>query len=853
VSGERSGGNGENGERVSGERAGGKAAALAVAMRAGLPVPAWVSIPAGACEDGAIAELARAAVARLGESPHGFAVRSSAADEDGAEHSFAGQFESFLNVTADAVPARVAEVRAGAASARVREYRRARGLGEGEAPGVLVQRMLAPRAAGVAFGADPVSGRRGVCVVAAVRGLGASLVDGTADADTWHVTRDGTVTAVQRVAAEPPLSDPEVRAVAALARQAGTVFGRPQDIEWALEGDTLWLLQSRPITTLAAMHDPDAPLVVWDDSNIAESYGGVTTPLTFSFARYVYEHVYRQFCRVVGVPDAKVEALSADFAAMLGLARGRTYYNLVSWHRVLAALPGYRLNRPFMEQMMGVREPLPDEVDVHVAPARSGAERRAEWWAVGRMVARLVRAARRVARDVPAFRRRLDDALRLDGPSLSQMRPDELVAHWHVLERRLLTHWDTPLVNDLFAMISHGLLRKALAAWADDADGVLTGSLVAGAGDLASAAPAHEVTAIAALVQAEPALGPVLVHGSPDAIAEALAAAPRVREAVAAYIGRYGDRCLEELKLETPTLADDPLPLHRAIGWAAARPAGDAARAAERSRGLRDDAERRLAVALRGHPLRAWLVRTVLGWTRTCVSHRETLRFERTRLFGRVRRIFLALGQHLAALGRLESPRDVLWLEVHEVIGSVAGTATTTDLMGLVRVRQAEFATWRATPRLPERFVTRGPAGHAMQPGVPLPPVAAPDALPAAASPAARPPDDAERRGLPAYPGIVRGRARVVHDPRTVVLAPGDILVAERTDPGWVLLFPAASAVLVERGSLLSHAAIVARELGLPAVVGVPGLTTWLADGEPIELDGAAGVVRRLAAVPHAH
>jgi len=99
----------------------------------------------------------------------------------------------------------------------------------------------------------------------------------------------------------------------------------------------------------------------------------------------------------------------------------------------------------------------------------------------------------------------------------------------------------------------------------------------------------------------------------------------------------------------------------------------------------------------------------------------------------------------------------------------------------------------------------------------------------------------------------VRGRARVVHDPRTVVLAPGDILVAERTDPGWVLLFPAASAVLVERGSLLSHAAIVARELGLPAVVGVPGLTTWLADGEPIELDGAAGVVRRLAAVPHAH
>jgi pyruvate,water dikinase len=140
-----------------------------------------------------------------------------------------------------------------------------------------------------------------------------------------------------------------------------------------------------------------------------------------------------------------------------------------------------------------------------------------------------------------------------------------------------------------------------------------------------------------------------------------------------------------------------------------------------------------------------------------------------------------------------------------------------------------------------------------MQPGVPLPPVASvanASAPPAGA--AALHPDDASRRGLPAYPGVVRGRARVVQDPRTVTLAPGDILVAERTDPGWVLLFPAASAVLVERGSLLSHAAIVSRELGLPAVVGIPGLTLWLTDGELIELDGAAGVVRRVREAPHA-
>ncbi|MDX2183460.1 MAG: PEP/pyruvate-binding domain-containing protein [Gemmatimonadaceae bacterium] len=822
---------------------GGKAAALRAAARAGLPVPPWVAIPAGAAEPSAIHAAACDAVRVLGDAPHGFAVRSSATEEDGAMHSFAGQFDTFLGVGAADVPARVSDVRA-AASARVQEYRRARGLGEGSAPAVLVQRMLAPRAAGVAFGADPATGRRGICVVAAVPGIGQALVDGTADADTWHITRDGRVTLVQRVAPTPTLSDDDVRAVAAMARSCGEIFGRPQDIEWAFDGATLWLLQSRPITTLSALPDPDAPLVVWDDSNIAESYGGVTTPLTFSFARYVYENVYRQFCRVVGVPGAAIEALAADFATMLGLARGRVYYNLVSWHRVLAALPGYRLNRAFMEQMMGVREPLPAEVDVHVAPARSAAERRAEWWNVARMLLRLVGAARALSREVPAFRQRLDDALRLNGTSIAAMRPDELVAHWHVLERRLLTHWDTPLVNDLFAMISHGLLRKLLAAWAGDADGVLSGSLVAGAGDLASAVPAHEVSALAARVPHHSAIQHLLVHGSRDDIDAALHEHDELRDGIAAYIARYGDRCLDELKLETPTLADDPLPLYRAIGWAAARPATDRREAADRSRALRASADRRLTSALRGHPLRSWIVRLVLGWTRQRVSQRETLRFERTRLFGRVRRLFLALGDHLAALGRLETGRDVLWLEVHEVIGAVTGTATTTDLVALVALRRAEFARWAEQPRLPERFVTRGPVVHAMQPGVPLLESTRPNTAPEAPMRA----DDTERRGLPAYPGVVRGRARVVRDPRTVTLAPGDILVAERTDPGWVLLFPAAAAVLVERGSLLSHAAIVSRELGLPAVVGIPGLTTWLIDGELIELDGAAGRVRRVGA-----
>ena len=110
-------------------------------------------------------------------------------------------------------------------------------------------------------------------------------------------------------------------------------------------------------------------------------------------------------------------------------------------------------------------------------------------------------------------------------------------------------------------------------------------------------------------------------------------------------------------------------------------------------------------------------------------------------------------------------------------------------------------------------------------------------------------PDGDARRGTGCYPGTVRGIARVVRDPREATLEAGEILVAERTDPGWVMLFPAASGLLVERGSLLSHSAIVARELGLPAVVAIDGLTSWLESGDEVELDGRTGDVRRIRRV----
>ena len=175
--------------------------------------------------------------------------------------------------------------------------------------------MVAPRAAGVAFSADPVSGRRAVSVVSAVHGLGSALVGGETEADTWLIDRAGTIIERRVVQKDrmPCLSDEEVLTVVRLAKAAERRAGRPQDIEWAY-ADRLVLLQSRPITSLHTSADPDAPLTIWDNSNIVESYSGVTTPLTFSFARDAYEHVYQQFCRMMGVPERVITAREETFA-----------------------------------------------------------------------------------------------------------------------------------------------------------------------------------------------------------------------------------------------------------------------------------------------------------------------------------------------------------------------------------------------------------------------------------------------------------------------------------------------------------------------------------------------------------
>jgi hypothetical protein len=249
-------------------------------------------------------------------------------------------------------------------------FRNGRDLPRGEdrrrggGPAVIVQRMIDATAAGVAFSADPVSGQRGKVVISAIAGLGEALVSGEEDGESWQVTTTAIGPAVPQV-----LTLDQAMEIAALARRAEA----PSERRRTSNGPSMEMAftscnHARSPRRSCPRRRPTTALTIYDNSNIVESYPGMVSPLTYSFAVHVYTRVYRAFVALLGVPSKTVEANAAVFGNMLGRVDGRVYYNLVNWYRALALLPGFSLNRTYMETMMGVSEPMPAEVTENIGP-----------------------------------------------------------------------------------------------------------------------------------------------------------------------------------------------------------------------------------------------------------------------------------------------------------------------------------------------------------------------------------------------------------------------------------------------------------------------------------------------------
>lgn len=704
------------------QQAGGKAARLAALVQAGHPVPpGFVLTVDGLRGDLAPGgELALALDAALAALDGPVAVRSSGLAEDLAEASFAGQYETVLDVVGThAVLAAVQRCLASAASERVQSYQAERGL-DAASMAVLVQRMVPARAAGVAFTADPVTGARDRVIVSAVRGLGEGLVSGTADAEEWEV-QGGQVQ--RRREAGGVLTEAQVRAVAGLA--LAVADGQPTDIEWALS-DRLQLLQARPMTALPEplRWDPPAPGGWARHFRLGEWIGAPLSPL---FETWLLADLER--------------GMHARFEFLFGIQMPRPEHVVVNgWYF-------YGLNQP----QMGLG---------------------ALWT---------------MLRNVPSHWREMAALT----PPVAHLGFESEVQRWR---DQLLPAWQAT-VDDARARVDQVPLAELPAL----VDAVIAGAAV-------QAASLVGVSGYAA--KAEWKLATFCkAHGGErgDAWLD-LVTGGEVRPAA---------HDVEGLDWMLPTLGErGPLPeppsAEARARLAARRDAAEAALRAALSPRLQARLDPLLAAARRAHVLRQEQTGLfTLGWPV-------------------MRRALARIGEALVARGALSAPAELYFLRREELQALLDGGTLAPPLAA----RRAEWARQnRLVPPLvigeltgmfKETFAQMEAFLHHEEHD-------APDAL----------------VGMPGSPGRVSGPARVIRSLDELHrLLPGEILVAPVTTPGWTPAFAKALAIVTDTGSIASHASIVAREHGIPAVVGTGAGTGRIHDGQWITVDGGRGLVR---------
>ena len=774
---------------------------------------------------GARAELGRFLDrARLDGRP--LAVRSSAAAEDGARAAFAGVHESCLGVTGlDAVSAAVARCFASLWTPHAVAYRRRLGVADDATPCAVVlcemvgDRRDGPVAAGVAFSCDPLTGERQVVTIELAAGLGDAVVQGTVAPQRYAVRRPGPDTEIARLddtGGGAVLDEREIAALAAAVVRVHWALGdgdTPQDVEWAYDGTTFWMLQSRPVTRLPRWTFPGVPTETptWSDGNIRDSFPRPLTMATWSLLDTTGQAIVYASAQVAAYPLPAGMQVFRRFG-------GRPYFDLDSLQWSLydsLGIPPAEANHT-----LGGFQPELPVPDGHPLRGRAGLARLRRRLRLGR---RLRRFHREAPPQIDALVARARESRAAD---LSTLSAAALLARFRDLQVLGLAYQP---VLQLAATYYGGwvrLLEGALKLAARGAARSLVTRLLAASGNVASAEHGYRVRALADSAAGDAAALAALRDPDPCAWRRLPPDTP-FRIALEDYLDRFGHRAVFEMELASPRWADDPRYVLDQVRFHLDHPSAPDARS--RAADVRRRAEAELAT------LPFWLrplARRMLVGARLGAALRENAKSGSAAAVALIRQMCLEVGRRLQAAGRIAAADDAFHLSLHEVEAWLTGAWDGTGAGALVADRQARLAAQQAQ-ELPGVITESLPAA----PGAPA----------RQAAPAPPPPDGDEWSGLAAAPGAAEGVACVLRSPHDGGrMRRHDVLVAPSTDPGWTPLFLRASALVTETGGYLSHGAVVAREFGLPAVVNVRDAMRLIADGDRLRVDGDSGRVTRL-------
>ncbi|MGD0711142.1 MAG: PEP/pyruvate-binding domain-containing protein [Bacteroidales bacterium] len=764
-------------------------------------------------------------------------VRSSALQEDKHDYSFAGQFSSFMDVSESGLLQKIKLCIASAFSARVIKYKLLNNINLNEfSIAVIVQKMITAKVSGIIFSRNVTDNLNEVLIEAGF-GAGEGVVNNTTDTDSYYIDRDSRrirkMVFSERLSLaganenndkispkEVPvnsnlsvdtLSEEQVIKLSEAILKIEDLQQSPQDVEFSIDNENhIYFLQARQITTIQTDQ-----IKIIDNTNIVESYPGITLPLSFSFALEAYKQVFTSAAGLFKLSQKQVAKFNTAVSELITHVQGRVYYNLHHWYKMVQMVVSSSENLRAWETLIGVNKKTTTRKHVSLWK-----KIRSAYITVSLLInyRKLIRQFFVSFNEEYSVMRNYADSMR----SLNQ-NANQIFNFYKKHSKRLFQCWAPTIMNDFFTFKMYDLLKKHLHSYGFKDEDNIANDLLCGTDGVESEKPVICLLKMKEMVIHDNGLL-ALFNKSGSQIISALnnGGFPAFKITFDDYIKKYGDRILQELKLETINLR-----MNREILVTMIKDqlqvGATAEMIKEKQFKIRTEAEAKVA-SKQKWSLKTWYYKRIRKFAEEAVKNRENMRFARTRAYGVVKECFLAIGERMAEDNIIEQARDVFYLTLDD-LRSYSLNRDRNDRKEIIRKRKQQFSDFEKN-ELPDRIMYTGEM-------IPLQKIKLKEMTS----------DKNNFHGICVSGGRVKAKAIVIKYPDIGIKIDGEILVTRMTDPGWIFLMSRAGGLISEKGSLLSHTAIVGRELGIPTMVGVAGATKNINTNDLIEMDADNGVI----------
>lgn len=697
-----------------------------------------------------------------------YAVRSSSSLEDGDLTSFAGQFDTYLNVEEKDLNTKIIECFKSLYNINVLEYMKTNNLDLSNLKmNVIVQEMINPDISGVLFTSNP-QGIINESVISVSYGLGENVVADKGEITTYYYNLTDKLYYYDGI--KNILNKEQIEELINISEELKKELGSYLDIEFSILNNTIYLLQTRKITTI-----DDTNLLILDNSNIVESYPGISLPLTCSFVNNVYSGVFKSLCFRVLKNKKEVEEINDVFNNMVGNVNGRVYYKISNWYTLLNQLPLSNKIIPIWEEMLGIKNYKNNNDTLKMSFTK-------KLRVYKNSIIEILKTPKNMEKLNQEFITIND---KFYDKYNSNLTPQELKNIYDEIKIKLLSVWDVTLLNDLYAFLFTGLVKKRIK------DDNLANKYISGISNIESLKPIKEMINIAYNYEFN---------------------SNEYQTKKEEYIKVYGDRHLEELKLESETFRTNPnLFDNKIIEYQS-----DKTKLEEMYNNINKSNDIKIKEGI----ITKYLIKKcMLG-----IKNREISRLNRSRIYGIVREIYLSFGKYYYESKCINEVNDIFYLKEEEIFNNID---KLKDLTNLVSERKDKYKSFYSLPAYTRLIFTNNEFDKLSKNITYHEELINQDKL----------------YGTPCSSGIVEGEVLVVDNINDIGDVKDKILITKMTDPGWVFLLATAKGVISEKGSLLSHTAIISRELKIPAIVGVPNLLKTIKSKDIIKMDATTGEI----------